>query len=65
MKALTLAGLVMLLILHQDIWNWNDATIVFGLPVGLTYHVGLCLAAAVVFFGLCKAFLPDDSEGRL
>ena len=48
----------MLLILHQDVWNWNDATMVLGLPVGLTYHVGLCVLAAVVFFSLCKAYLP-------
>ena len=48
----------MLLILHQDVWNWNDATMVLGLPVGLTYHVGLCVLAAVVFFSLSKAYLP-------
>ncbi len=59
MKALTLTALGLLLVLHQDVWLWNDATMVLGLPVGLTYHVGLCALAAVVFFGLCKAFLPD------
>ena len=48
----------MLLILHQDVWNWNDATMVLGLPVGLTYHVGLCVLAAVLFFSLCKVYLP-------
>lgn len=61
MKAIALAGLVTLLILHQDIWYWNDDSMVLGLPVGLTYHVGLCFLAAAVFFGLCRAFLPTTS----
>tara|TARA_Y100000588_G_C14202728_1_gene903188 strand:- start:549 stop:734 length:186 start_codon:yes stop_codon:yes gene_type:complete len=43
-------GLVLLAILHQDVWFWSSQTRWFGLPIGLTYHVGLCLLASVVFY---------------
>ena len=30
---------VLLIILHQDNWLWNDTTLVFGfMPIGLVYH---------------------------
>lgn len=42
--------LLALLLLHQDYWQWNDTTLVDGvLPWTLVYHVGLSIAAAVVW----------------
>ena len=30
---------VVLAILHQDFWNWDNKNLVFGfMPVGLAYH---------------------------
>lgn len=57
-------ALAILFVLHNDLWLWNDPTLVFGLPVGLTYHLGYCLAAAIVF-GLIVRFVDfgDDDEG--
>ncbi len=45
-------GLVLLLIiLHQDLWFWDDATLVFGfMPIGLLYHAGISVAAAVTWY---------------
>ncbi|MHC5004701.1 MAG: DUF3311 domain-containing protein [Planctomycetota bacterium] len=38
---------VVLGLLHQDLWFWNDRTLVLGvLPIGLAYHALFSLAAA-------------------
>ena len=43
---------LMLLVLHQDNWFWEDGTLVFGfLPIGLFYHACISLAAALVSCG--------------
>jgi len=44
-------GLVLLLIiLHQDLWFWNDSRLVFGfMPIGLVYHAGISVAAAATW----------------
>ena len=41
-------GLVgLLVVLHQDLWNWHDDTLVFGfLPMGLFYHACISVAAS-------------------
>lgn len=45
-------GLVVLLIIvHQDIWFWDDRTLLFGfLPIGLAYHAGISLTAAFTWY---------------
>jgi len=45
-----LAGfaLLALFLLHNDLWWWNDSTLVLGLPIGLAYHVAFCLVTAAV-----------------
>jgi Protein of unknown function (DUF3311) len=57
-------GLILLLIvLHQDFWFRDDATIVCGfVPVGLAYHIGLSLAAAGVWFLATKYAWPVEDE---
>jgi len=39
---------ILLYVLHSDWWNWNDARLVLGLPVGLLYHLIFCFASAIV-----------------
>ena len=41
-------ALLALLALHHDLWWWNDASLVLGLPIGLTYHVVYCFAVTAV-----------------
>jgi len=45
-------GLVLLLaILHQDFWWWDDRSIVLGfLPISLAWHVGISLGAGFVWW---------------
>jgi uncharacterized protein DUF3311 len=60
---LTLLVLVVYL-LHQDFWNWNKAEpLVFGfLPVGLAYHAGYSILAAVLMAVLVKFAWPRHLE---
>jgi len=56
------AGLVVLYLLHNDLWYWNDATLVFGLPIGLLYHFGFCIAASLLLFLLVTYAWPKHLE---
>lgn len=54
-------GLVLLLIvLHQDNWNWEDDTLVFGfLPMGLAYHAVLSIACSIIWLLATIYAWPD------
>ena len=40
-----------MIVLHQDNWLWDDDTLVFGfLPIGLLWHIGISIAASVLWF---------------
>ena len=53
----------LLIILHQDIWFWHDPTLLFGfLPVTLAYHMGISLAAGIVWFLAVKMIWPLGEE---
>lgn len=56
-------ALLLLGILHQDFWWWDDPTLVFGfLPIGLAYHA-LYSVAAGVLWGLALTYAwPADVE---
>lgn len=45
-------GLVLLLIvLHQDVWFWTDTRLVGGVvPVALLWHMGISLGAAATWW---------------
>ena len=52
----------MLLLLHNDVWLWDDASLTLGLPVGMTYHIGYSVAAFVLFLLLVKFAWPRHLE---
>ena len=62
-------GLVLLLfVLHQDVWFWDDKTLLFGfLPITLLYHACISVAAGATWFLATKfawpAVLDDEGEG--
>jgi hypothetical protein len=61
--ALTLLVLAVY-VLHQDFWNWAKAEpLAFGfLPVGLAYHAGYSVLAAVTMAVLVKFAWPKHLE---
>ncbi len=54
---------VVLLIVHQDFWFWDDPTLVFGfMPIGLFYHACISISASIVWFlATCFAW-PRELE---
>ena len=42
----------------NDLWLAADSRIMFGLPVGLTYHVGFCIIAAMLMAALTRWAWP-------
>jgi len=51
-------ALLLLFLLHNDLWLWTDDRRLLGLPVGLTYHVVFCLASMVLMALLVKHAWP-------
>ncbi len=60
---IALAVFIILAVLHQDIWNWDNANLVFGfLPVGLAYHAGYSIVAATFWAIVMKVAWPTRLE---
>lgn len=69
MKRLVYGMLVLLAVLHQDNWWWDMAEpMLFGfIPIGLSYHAFISIAAAVLWALAVKYCWPaglDESEPR-
>ena len=47
--------LVLLFLLHNDFWFWGTPQLVLGVPVGLLYHIGFCLAATLLMAAFVQA----------
>ncbi len=62
-KTIIAALVVLLLVVHQDNWLWNDQTLVFGfMPSGLLFHAGISIAAGATWFLATKIAWPDHLE---
>lgn len=62
---LLLVGMVLAIyLLHQDFWNWKKVEpLVFGfLPIGLAYHGGYSVLAAVMMWVLVKYAWPKELD---
>jgi len=60
-KALV-AAVALLALVRHDVWLRDDPTRVLGLPAGLTWHVGFCLAVSVVMAGVARWAWPDGLD---
>ena len=55
--------IAILIVAHQDFWNWNDGTLVFGfIPIGLAYHMGISATAGVVWFLMVNLAWPKQLD---
>ena len=59
MKRVIAILVIALMIAHQDLWYWNDDSMVLGfMPIGLFYHACLSMAAALVWWLACQFAWP-------
>lgn len=58
-KNLLYLVLVILYILHNDLWFWDNPELVLGIPIGLFYHILYCFAASIMLFLLIKYAWPE------
>jgi len=63
-RRLILALLVVLFVLHNDLWLWNEPGPWLGLPAGLTYHILYCLVVTVVLLLLVRFAWPALPDTR-
>ena len=50
--------LIALYLLHNDLWFWNNPRLLAGIPVGLVYHMGFCVAASLLMLALVRQAWP-------
>jgi len=64
MRKLLFPMILLLAVSHQDAWNWQRAEpLVFGfVPPGLAHHVGLSLAAALLWALAVRYCWPEHLE---
>lgn len=54
---------VVLIILHQDNWLWENDYLVFGfIPIGLFFHACISIAASITWFLATKFAWPHELE---
>lgn len=54
---------LLVIVLHQDVWNWHRTALTWGvLPVGLVYHMGLSLATALVWYLATRYAWPAELD---
>lgn len=63
MRVLVYGLLVLLAIVHQDYWWWDKIDpLVFGfVPIGLAYHAGVSIVAAILWAMAVKYCWPADA----
>ena len=60
---LLVLAVVVLYVLHQDIWFWRSSRLVFGfIPIGLFYHGCFSVAAALLMWLLVTYAWPSHLE---
>jgi hypothetical protein len=60
---LLVLAVVVLYVLHQDIWFWRSSSLVFGfIPIGLFYQGCFSVAAALLMWLLVTYAWPSHLE---
>ena len=64
MKKITiLIVFLILMVLHQDFWNWDNSDLVFGImPVALAYHAAYSMVVATFWALVIRFAWPKDIE---
>jgi hypothetical protein len=62
MKRFLYIALILLFILHNDLWFWSDTRLIFGVPIGLLYHIVFCIVATLLMTALTRYAWPEGLE---
>ena len=64
MRRLVFGLIVVLAVLHQDYWWWDsiDPLVAGFIPIGLAYHAGVSVVAALLWAMAIKFCWPDHLE---
>ena len=64
MRRLVFGLIVLLAVLHQDFWWWDsiDPLVLGFIPIGLAYHAGVSVVAAVLWAMAIKYCWPEHLE---
>ncbi len=57
-----LVALIVLAVAFENFWMWTDNRLLFGLPVNLAYHLGLCVAASAILWVVVRHGWPSDGS---
>jgi len=65
-KFLLFAMIAAVYLLHQDLWNWKKyEPLIFGfLPIGLAYHAGYSILAAITMAVLVRFAWPAHLDAE-
>ena len=62
---LIVALVLLLLVLHQDNWFWEDDRLLLGfMPIGLFWHVCISIGATLTWALATKIAWPFDEEQK-
>lgn len=62
-KFVIICLVILLIILHHDVWNWDNKEPVFGfMPMALLWQSGISIGAGVTWFLATRIAWPDFSE---
>jgi hypothetical protein len=65
-KLLLVVAVVILYVLHQDIWFWRSSYLVFGfIPIGLFYQGCFSVAASLLMWLLVTYAWPSHLESEV
>ena len=67
MRRLVFGLIVLLAVMHQDYWWWDsiDPLLLGFIPIGLAYHAGVSVVAAVLWAMAIKYCWPDHLEDEI
>lgn len=65
MKFVIVGMVILLLIVRNDFWNWENDTLLMGfLPITLAYHCGISIAASITWYLATLFAWPELADGE-
>lgn len=62
-KWIIIGLVILLIILHHDVWNWDNKEPVFGfMPMALLWQAGISIGAGATWFLATKIAWPEFEE---